>query len=291
MMTAVDGSVSLFDWDLQNIDLSQTDISSPEFSFQDSKFYVRLRKKEGAVNYGCALYSFETLSKPGKIHYRYDLVKRMDNTITLSFQHHRELKMLRRGVGVCRVAGVFDPATIQDHILKIKMWSSEYEFEYDMKDFDINNPSFPYPICIDGNKLRVLLKKKEGGEKYDILFKDYDSSFSNKMYFQVDLFRRDNRFVKSDKFGCSFDQMSECQGVADWIDVDSIRDHVLKVKVGISNPFSDFVEKPIGFDDYRNLLFKKMSSNLSFLVGDEVVFVLRDILTCLKVPSRKPTFR
>jgi hypothetical protein len=43
--------------------------------------------------------------------------------------------------------------------------------------------------------------------------------------------------------------------------------------------FPDFVENPIGFDDHCSLLFKKTSSNLSFLVGDELVFIIQDILT------------
>jgi hypothetical protein len=55
----------------------------------------------------------------------------------------------------------------------------------------------------------------------------------------------------------------------------------------IYKPFSDFVEKPIGFEGGLGiLLFKKKSSNLSFQIGDEVVFVLQDILT-----SRNEYFR
>jgi hypothetical protein len=47
----------------------------------------------------------------------------------------------------------------------------------------------------------------------------------------------------------------------------------------IIKPFSDFVEKPIVFEEYRNLLFKTMSSNLSFKVGEEIVYVIHGILT------------
>jgi hypothetical protein len=173
MPTAVDGSQFLFEWDLQNIDLSQADIFSPEFSFQGSKFNLSLQKKKGSKKYGCFIETVETLSKPGVIHYQFDLVKKLDNTVVKSHQGQRDLKELHRG-----------------------------------------------------------------------------------------------------------------RGKEEWIKLATIRDHVLKVKILIFKPFSDFIESPIGFENAGFLLFKKNSSNLSFLVGEEVVFVLQDILT-----SRSEYFR
>jgi hypothetical protein len=77
------------------------------------------------------------------------------------------------------------------------------------------------------------------------------------------------------------------KGLEDWFDVDSIRDHIIKVKMLIFNPFSDFVEKPIKFESHGSLLFDKMYSNLSFeVVEEERVYVIHKILT-----SRSDYFR
>jgi hypothetical protein len=284
MLTPADDSKILFEWDLHNIDLSQVMIPSPEFSFQGSQFQIRLWKKEGALNYSCFLKSVETLSKPGIVHFRFDLVKRMD-IVTKSSQSSREFKELHLGWGD---GNWFDPATILDHILKVKMWTSEYDFEYDLGNRDIAKSSISLPIFFIGeNKLRVLLKKNEAGAKYNCLLRDIDSAISSKMRFQVDLFKRlGNRLVKSDKFERVFNKTNVAQGLEDWFDVETICEHVLKIKVLIFKPFSDFVEKPIGFDDYHNLLFKKMACNLSFLIGDEIVYVIHAILA-----SRSDYFR
>jgi hypothetical protein len=166
MPTAANGSEFFFEWDLQYIDLSQADISSPRFSFQGSKFQLSLEKSKGSKKYGCFIESVETLNKPGVIHYRFDLVKKLDNAVVKSHQSQREFNDFHRG-----------------------------------------------------------------------------------------------------------------RGKAEWIKLATIRDHVLKVKMLLLKPFSDFVKKPIAFENAGFLLFKKNSSNLSFLIGEEVVFVLRDILT------------
>jgi hypothetical protein len=72
----VNGSEFLFEWDLQNIDLSQAEISSLEFSFKAASFIFYFRIKHD--NYGCFLRSGEISRKYGGIHFRFDLVKRMD---------------------------------------------------------------------------------------------------------------------------------------------------------------------------------------------------------------------
>jgi hypothetical protein len=56
-------------------------------------------------------------------------------------------------------------------------------------------------------------------------------------------------------------------------------DNVIKVKIWVDKSFSDFVVKPEGFESHRSLLFKKVLSNLSFIVGGEVVYVLHGPLT------------
>jgi hypothetical protein len=284
MPTAVDGSQFLFEWDLQNIDISQTDISSPEFSFKGSKFYIGLLKNEGDVSYGCFLESVETSSKPGLIHIRFDLVKRLDSTTSGSFQGQLELKELHRGWGKSNWA---DPATIQDHILKVKMWTSEYNLEFDLENIDITISSISFPSFLIGEtKLRVLFKKNKGRTMYGCYLEDVDSAISNKLRFQVDLFKRlDNCLVKSDKRDFTLNNTDVSHGFEEWFDVETIRDHVFKVKVLIFKTFSDFVEKPIGFEPHGSLLFKKTSSNLSFMVAEEVVFIIQDILTSQRLLS------
>jgi hypothetical protein len=285
MLAAVDVSELSFDWDLLDIDISQTDISSSEFSFQGDKYLILLQKKEGVTEYGCYLKSVETLSTPGIIHYRFDLLKRLDNNITKFYQGTRKLKELHQGWGK---ADWVDPATIQDHVIKVKMWTSEYDFEYDLENSDITSPSFSLSFFIYGEiTMRVLLKKNKEGTKYDCLLKDVDSDISGKVGFQVDLFKRlDNRLVQSEKCEITFNKTDVVQGLEDWFDVETIREHVIKVKVVNIKPFSDFVEKPIGFVSVGILLFEKTGSNLSFLVGEEVVYVIQSILT-----SRNDYFR
>jgi hypothetical protein len=285
MPTALDESKFLFEWDLQNIDIFQTDISSLEFSFQGGNYSIRLHKEEG-VNYGCFLYSVETLNKSGKIHYRFDLVKRMDNIVTKSSQRQSEMKLLHNGWGPLNW---IDPATIRDHILKVKMWTSEYDFEYDLDNINTTIPALTFSFLFIGELiLRVLLKKNEGGEKYGCSLEDLNSAISSKVSFQVDLYARmdNNRLVKSDKREFTFNNTNVSQGFEDCFDVETIRDHVLKVKVLIFKPFSDFIEKPVGFEPHGSLLFNKMAGNLSFLIGDEIVYVIHAILT-----SRSDYFR
>jgi hypothetical protein len=60
--------------------------SSAELSFLEIQFKIGLFKKEGEVNYSCYLYSVETLSKPGKFTPIFNLLKKLDNTITLASQ-------------------------------------------------------------------------------------------------------------------------------------------------------------------------------------------------------------
>jgi hypothetical protein len=285
MLTAVDKSEFLFEWDLQDINLSQVRIVSPEFSFQGSKFIIRLVKGGGDINFCCFLKSVETLSKPGVIHFRFNLVNRLDNTITISRQCQLYMKYFHRGFGV---PNWIDPSKIRDHILKVKIWTSEYDFECDLEKINSTGPSLYLPFFIyEETKLQVLLKKNEGGTKYGCYLEDDDIIISSKMRFQVDLYARlDNRLVNSVKREFIFNKPDVAQGFEDWFDVETIRDHVFKVKVWIFKPFSDFVEKPIDFENAGFLLFKKMSSNLSFLIGEEIVYAVHDILT-----SRSDYFR
>jgi hypothetical protein len=284
MLTTIDESKILFEWDLQNIDKSQEMICSPEFSFQGYQLFIKLRKNHGETNHGCYLKSVEKVDNPLKLHSRIDLVKRIDNTVTGSNQLSRDMRRLNEGWGK---GNWIDTSTIQDHILKVKMWTSAYDFEYDFIDIKNTRPSFkPKSFLCGEYKLRIVLKKNEEGTMYNCFFKDVDSAISDKVYFQVDLFKRsDNTRVKSGKCEFTFNSEAE-QGIMNWVDVESIRDYIIKVKVSTFKPFSDFVEKPDIFESVGILLFKKTSSNLSFLVGDEVVFIIQDVLT-----SRSDYFR
>jgi hypothetical protein len=140
---------------------------------------------------------------------------------------------------------------------------------------------------VDGNELRISLKKSEGGTKYGCYLEDFDAAISSKTYFQVDLFKRlDDTLVKSERCEFSFNKTGVEQGLVNWADVETIRNHIIKVKVWMIKSFSNVVEKPIGFESHGYFLFNKMGSNLSFLVEDEIVYVLHTILT-----SRSDYFR
>jgi hypothetical protein len=118
-----DASSDVFEWewDLRNVNLSHTVIYSPEFSFQDSNFNIRLEKRDGSTNYDCFLKTVEILSKPDKIHYRFDFVKRLDNSVVKSRQSQREIREFD-GWGLL---DWIDPASIGDDFLKVKMWKSD----------------------------------------------------------------------------------------------------------------------------------------------------------------------
>jgi hypothetical protein len=264
--------------------LSKADISSKEFSFQGKKYLLCLIRKEGGTKYGCCLQSIKNSSNSVKIHFRFDLVKRLDNTIAKSEQLQHDIKDLKKGWGL---ADWCDPTTIRDHILCIKMWISDYDFECDLDWLSLEKSSFLLePFKSGDNTFRLWLVKKEEGTMFG-RYLSSDSAISGKVYFQVDLFKRlDGRLVRSDKFACVFEQKDVGLGHVDVFDAESIREHVLKVKVLKLRPFSDFVEKPIEFKSAEFLLFDKMISNLSFMVGKKAVYVLRSILT-----SRNAFFR
>jgi hypothetical protein len=190
MLTAMDDSKFLFEWDLQNIDISQDDISSTElFSFQGSKYYISLFKKEGTAKYGCYICPVETSSTRGRIHFRFDLLKKMDNIVAKSHLFQRELKELNRGRGV---ADWIESSTIRDHILKVKMCTSEYDFEYDLEHIYNTTPSGSFDhFFIGENKLRVniALVKNEGGTNYNLLLRSGYYNNSRAEFIQVDLFK------------------------------------------------------------------------------------------------------
>ncbi len=60
MLGATEGSEVLFEWDLQNIDISLSRVESPEFSFQGDLFFILLHIKQVNLTYGFS----SNLSKP-----------------------------------------------------------------------------------------------------------------------------------------------------------------------------------------------------------------------------------
>jgi hypothetical protein len=91
-----------------------------------------------------------------------------------------------------------DPAAIQDHILNVKIWTSEYDFVYDLEHIT-HQSSVSLPFFFIGEiKLYVFLKMNED---------------------------------ESDKLECSFNKTNVGQGFQDWVDVETIRDHIIKVNV------------------------------------------------------------
>jgi hypothetical protein len=75
------GEEYAFEHDLKDFDINKTLLILPTFSVGGSKLYLQLNKREGESNYGCFLHCSDTLNFPGTIHYRFDLVKKLDNRI------------------------------------------------------------------------------------------------------------------------------------------------------------------------------------------------------------------
>jgi hypothetical protein len=170
--------------------------------------------------------------------------------------------------------------------------SSGYVLEWDLRTIDLSKTDIFSPrFSVNGLKWRINIHKSPKNDNLGVYlnaFPQYPNSgsFPGTICFRFDLVKRvDHRIVKSGEWSSSIYNYSHGRGFSNWVDPGTIRDHILMVEMWIEC-FSDFVEKPSTFNDHRYILFDKESSDFSFKVGDEVVFVVRDILT-----SRSDYFR
>jgi hypothetical protein len=172
--------------------------------------------------------------------------------------------------------------------------SSEYAFEWDLKDADIKHADVASPSFImNGNRFFVQLEKREGNRNYLCILHPKRSNsvlYPGPIHIEYDLVNKlDNTIVKTKRCNLVFYKLAGKRGANAflWIKPETFQNSILKVKIWPRKNFSEIVEKPGSFKDSGFLLFDKMYSNLSFKVGDEEeVFVLQKILT-----ERSETFR
>jgi hypothetical protein len=136
----------------------------------------------------------------------------------------------------------------------------------------------------------VSIQKREGDSKFGcflvpVIPATASGGFPGNIAYRFELVKRsENRVVQTWRSVYLFDS-SDGWGLWDWIDPATIQDHILKLKIRIS--FSKFVKRPSSFEVHsRTLLSDKLNSNISFKVGDEVVYALYGLLS-----SRSHFFR
>jgi hypothetical protein len=168
--------------------------------------------------------------------------------------------------------------------------SSGYVLEWDLRTIDLSKTDIFSPrFSFNGIKWRINIHRSPTNISLGVYlntFPQYSRSGSFPgSNFRLDLVKRlENQTVKSGEWSSSIFYYG--RGFSNWVDPGTIRDHILKVEMWIGECFSDFVEKPSTFHDHRYILFVKERSDFSFKVGDEVIYVVRDILT-----SRSDYFR
>lgn len=155
-----------------------------------------------------------------------------------------------------------------------------YAFEWDLfdKPESISIHYSPTTFSVSGNKFSLMLEKKEEDSNYGCFLCTIDPSFifpgSIRYKFVLCV---DNQTLKSHTYEDQFYKSRYGLGPFNFIDLNS--KSTLKIKIWIETSFSDFVEKPPDFRNIGSLLFDKVLSNMSFKVGEEVVYVIRGLLT------------
>jgi hypothetical protein len=117
-MPVKDGSGYDFVQDLSVFNITQTQVDLPQFTACGNKFFMRIKKREGDPRYSCYLRPCDSSSiSPGTIHYRFDLVKKLDDEIVDTITGDRVFYNSTSGYG--RSDWIW---TIRDHVLKVKVW-------------------------------------------------------------------------------------------------------------------------------------------------------------------------
>jgi hypothetical protein len=164
--------------------------------------------------------------------------------------------------------------------LNIEKPGCVFDFEFDFKDFIHSKDSVDLPIFeIHGVQFHVLLKLRDGKwrPRYDCILRAVNSAvalpFRIPIRFDI-VDRTDGRVIRTTEgeFEAATGYGRMC-----WIDMMTVRSLILEVKIGLS--FSDLVELPAAFDDHGSILFDRDSSDISFIVGEAVVYANRKILS------------
>jgi hypothetical protein len=126
--------------DLKDFDITETQLDLPTFSVGGGKFYLYREKIVGESNYGCHLFSADSSAVfPGTIHFQFDLVKKLDNRIVKTSTCDYVLYNTPLGYGTSRWIA---QRTIQDHIIKVKVWIDKSFSDFVEKPDTFSNFSF-----------------------------------------------------------------------------------------------------------------------------------------------------
>jgi hypothetical protein len=121
-MSVNDGSGYYFIQDLMDFDITKIQVDFPHFSANGNG----KEKRDGEENYSSFLAPFlDSSVSPGTIHFRFDLVKKLDSRVVKSSTNDWAFDDDPRGYGPLNWV---DPATIQDHVLNVKIWKVFSEF-------------------------------------------------------------------------------------------------------------------------------------------------------------------
>jgi hypothetical protein len=130
----------------------------PRFYSNGFGFFASIRKREGDLKFGCFLFpvipATDSGGFPGNIAYRFDLVKRSVNRVV---QTCRYVYLFDSSNGFGRGDWI-DPATIQDHILKVKICRAFSQFVKKPSSFDV------YSRTLLSDKLNSNISFKIGSE-------------------------------------------------------------------------------------------------------------------------------
>ena len=146
-----------YEWVLENVLLTEDELFSPKVSFNETEYELSLEKDQGNTNYGCFLAAIDDIDpsdNPLNMHFRFDLVKKSDNTIIKTRQISCPIYMLNGGYGV---NDWMKPDTLRENIVKIKIWTaSSYDLEHNLHDLDLSlKSSFLNSMFLHGEKVRV----------------------------------------------------------------------------------------------------------------------------------------
>jgi hypothetical protein len=175
-----------FNWDLIDLDLSLFKYESPAFSFKGHMFTLQIEK--GATSFGC----YHSIKTSLRVHYRFDLI--MDNQVVKTSDPPLVCDM--RDVFISRWGHPewIDPEAINlnENVLKIEIWESEYDFAWDLKDIDVSLERVESPIfLIKDVEFWLLLQKGENDEngKYGC-FLYISTHFPGEIRFRFDVLSR-----------------------------------------------------------------------------------------------------
>jgi hypothetical protein len=130
-MPSTMGSDYDFIHDLKDFDITKSSVDLPQFSAQGYNFYICVKKNErgpqrSGYRYGCYLHAVNSYAiSPGSIHFRFDLVKKLDNRVVKSSECEKVFYKSGSGFGP---PNWISPATILDHVLKVKICKNFSDF-------------------------------------------------------------------------------------------------------------------------------------------------------------------